>query len=109
MPLERRRARSTSAPELLRVLGGRLRSYAVISIAWTLPSTPSQTRAAVTACCEIGTGSATRRVYYRPPGGKMIRLRATIDTQEFLDEYRRARDGAPPVSSKSASAVPAAK
>jgi hypothetical protein len=49
------------------------------------------------------------RVYYRPPGGKMIRLRATIGTEEFVDECRRARDGVPPVSSKSASAVPAAK
>lgn len=49
------------------------------------------------------------RVYYRPPGGKMVRLRANIGTQEFVDEYRRARDGVPTISSKSASAVPAAK
>lgn len=34
-----------------------------------------------------------QRVYFRPPGGRMIRLRAPIGTQEFVDEYRRARDG----------------
>lgn len=33
------------------------------------------------------------RVYYRPPSGRMIRLRAPIGTQAFIDEYRRARDG----------------
>ena len=34
-----------------------------------------------------------QRVYYRRPGAKMIRLQAPIGTQEFIDEYRRARDG----------------
>ena len=33
------------------------------------------------------------RVYYRPPGGKMIRLRSPIGTQAFVEEYQRARDG----------------
>lgn len=33
------------------------------------------------------------RVYYRPPGGKMIRLRSLIGTQAFVEEYQRARDG----------------
>ncbi|GEP61528.1 hypothetical protein RSO01_86940 [Reyranella soli] len=36
------------------------------------------------------------RVHYRPPVGKMIRLRATIGTQAFVDEYRRAEGGVPP-------------
>jgi hypothetical protein len=31
------------------------------------------------------------RVYYRPPGGKMVRLRAPIGTQAFIDEYQRAK------------------
>lgn len=34
-----------------------------------------------------------QRVYYRPPAGRMVRLRAPIGTQDFVDEYRRARDG----------------
>jgi integrase len=33
------------------------------------------------------------RVYYRPPGGKMVRLRAAIGTQAFVDEYQRAKVG----------------
>ncbi len=38
------------------------------------------------------------RVYYRPPGGRMIRLRAVIGSQEFVDEYQRARDGIAPAT-----------
>ena len=34
-----------------------------------------------------------QRVYYRPPGGKMVRLRSPIGTQAFVEEYQRARDG----------------
>lgn len=41
-----------------------------------------------------------QRVYYRPPGGKMVRLRAPIGTQDFVDEYRRARDGVATATTK---------
>jgi integrase len=38
------------------------------------------------------------RVYFRPPGGKMVRLRAPIGTQAFIDEYQRAKVGGPAAS-----------
>lgn len=41
-----------------------------------------------------------QRVYYRPPGGKMIRLRSPIGTQAFVDEYQRARDGVATATTK---------
>lgn len=40
------------------------------------------------------------RVYYRPPTGKMVRLRARPGTQEFVDQYHRARRGIPTLTSE---------
>lgn len=39
-----------------------------------------------------------RRIYYRRPGRKMIRIYAEPGTPEFLDEYKRARDAVTPAS-----------
>src|ERR1700694_4788989 len=34
-----------------------------------------------------------KRVYFRQKGKPMVRLRAPPGTQEFIEEYQRARDG----------------
>lgn len=36
-----------------------------------------------------------RRIYYRRAGQRMVRLHAEPGTDEFMDEYRAARDGVP--------------
>lgn len=46
-----------------------------------------------------------QRVYYRRPGAKMIRLQAPIGTQEFIEEYRRARDGVTTAAAKTSRIV----